>query len=413
MPDHAPILIVGAGPAGIAAACAAVESGVPVTIVDDNSHAGGQIWRGAMPASWQARLSRAAPRVLANARAIGFTSSKTLLVEQENKPVELSFDRLILAAGARERLLPFPGWTLPGVAGVGGLQALVKSGLPIAGKRVAVAGSGPLLAAAAASLVKAGARVLFIAEQAKWSRLLTFGASAARSGAKVRQAFDIARAIGHIPYRTSSWPISAARAGETLSVTLSFNGAQRTFACDYFACAFGLVPNTELAQLAGCALREGFVETDDYQRTSVASLYCAGEPTGIGGVDGALVEGLVAGYHAAGQEGRARKHFSARDRWRGFQQTIETAFELRKELRGMPTPETILCRCEDIPFGQTAGHLSWREVKLQSRCGMGACQGRICGPALEFLAGMPMQSVRLPLYPVPVATLAGKETEKR
>src|SRR5688572_1857443 len=79
MPDHAPILIVGAGPAGIAAACAAVESGVSVTIVDDNPNAGGQIWRGAMPALWQARLSRAAPRVLANARAIGFTSSKTLL----------------------------------------------------------------------------------------------------------------------------------------------------------------------------------------------------------------------------------------------------------------------------------------------------------------------------------------------
>ncbi len=412
MSDHAPVLIVGAGPAGVAAACAASESGAAVTLIDDNPALGGQIWRGSMPAEWLARIGRALPRVMPNTRAIGFTNAHTLLVEQEGAAREIGFDRLILATGARERLLPFRGWTLPGVTGVGGLQALVKAGLPIAGKRVVIAGSGPLLAAVAASLVKSEAQVLFIAEQARKADVLSFAASAARSTGKIRQAFDIGRTIRKVPYQMSSWPISVAREGAALSVKLSVDAAQRNIECDYLACGFGLVPNTELAQLAGCTLIDGCVDTDHFQMTSVATIYCAGEPTGIGGVDGALAEGLVAGYHAAGQEAAARKHREERDRWRAFQRAMESAFELREELRELAAPDTVVCRCEDITLGQTAGHLSWREAKLQTRCGMGACQGRVCGPAMEFLCGLPMQSVRMPLYPVTVGTLAALHTEK-
>ncbi|MEP7362376.1 MAG: FAD/NAD(P)-binding oxidoreductase [Acidobacteriota bacterium] len=412
MAEHAPVLIVGAGPAGVAAACAACESGAAVTLIDDNPAVGGQIWRGSMPPEWLARIGRALPKVMPNARAIGFTGPQTLLAEHEGRAREIGFDRLIIATGARERLLPFPGWTLPGVMGVGGLQALVKSGLPIAGKRVVITGSGPLLAAVAASMVKAGAQVLMIAEQAKKANVLSFAASAARSVGKMRQAFDIGKTIRRVPYRMSSWPISAVQEGEALSVTMSVDGAEQRLACDYLACGFGLVPNTELAQLAACTLIDGCVDTDDHQMTSVTTIYCAGEPTGIGGVDGALAEGLIAGYHAAGKNAMARKQQGARDRWRGFQRAMESAFELREELKGLPTAETIVCRCEDITFGQTAGHLSWRDAKLQSRCGMGACQGRVCGPAMEFLVGLPMESVRLPLYPVTVGTLAGLHTGK-
>jgi NADPH-dependent 2,4-dienoyl-CoA reductase/sulfur reductase-like enzyme len=412
MADPVPVLIVGAGPAGVAAACAVSESGMPVTLVDDNPSVGGQIWRGEMPADWRQRLERAMPRVFPHARAIGFSAPQVLWVEQDGGSTEIPFDHLILATGARERLLPFPGWTLPGVMGVGGLQALVKSGLPIAGKRVVMAGTGPLLPAVAASLRKAGGQVLFLAEQAESSGMLSFGASAVRSATKIKQAFEIARALRGVPYRTSSWPLSAARDGGALAVTLSVQGEQRTLTCDYLACGFGLVPNTELAQLAGCALLDGFVDTNEFQQTSVRTVYCAGEPTGIGGVEAALAEGAIAGYHAAGQIEPARKLFAERDRCRGFQRSMESAFELREELRALATPETIVCRCEDVTFAQTEGHLSWRETKLHTRCGMGACQGRVCGPALEFLSGLPMQSVRLPLYPVPVATLASLHNQK-
>ena len=412
MAEHAPILIVGAGPAGIAAACAARESGAAVTVIDDNLDAGGQIWRGGMPAEWQLRWAQANPRVVARARAIGFTAPDALLVELDGEAVEYLFERLIIATGARERLLPFPGWTLPGVMGVGGLQAMVKSGLPVAGRCVLVAGSGPLLAAAAATLVKAGAQVPMIAEQARGASLLTFAATAARSASKLKQAYEIGRTLARVSYRTSAWPVAVVREGEGLGVRLSVGGVTQTLVCDYLACAFGLVPNTELAQLAGCEMLGPFVETDGNQLTTVHSVYCAGEPTGIAGVDGSLAEGAIAGYHAAGQQEKAKSKYSARDRWRGFQRSMEAAFELREELRALPTPETIVCRCEDIAYGQVTGHISWREAKLQSRCGMGACQGRVCGPAMEFLAGLPMQSVQLPLYPVPVATLASLHNEK-
>ena len=146
------VLIAGMGPAGIAAACAAAESGLRVAAVDDNPREGGQIWRGESlrPASkhaagWIARFRAARIEALAQTRIFDAPEPGVLCAEREDGFAELRYQKLILATGARERFLPFPGWTLPNVMGAGGLQALVKGGLPIAGKRVVVAGSGPLL----------------------------------------------------------------------------------------------------------------------------------------------------------------------------------------------------------------------------------------------------------------------------
>jgi len=178
-------------------------------------------------------------------------------------------------------------------------------------------------------------------------------------------------------------------------------------ACDYLACGFHLVPNIQLQSLLGCKVSGGYVQVDDFQQTSVPGVFCAGEPTGIGGVELALVEGEIAGLAAAGKTMQARKLFAARSKARWFAQMLDRTFRLRPELRDMPSPDTIVCRCEDVRYAQLQQHTSWRAAKLHSRCGMGPCQGRVCGPATQFLFQWDPDSVRPPVFPARVESLAG------
>ncbi len=176
--------------------------------------------------------------------------------------------------------------------------------------------------------------------------------------------------------------------------------------CDYLACGFGLIPNLELPAMLGCRMGAAGVAVDEFQGTSVEDVYAAGEVTGIGGLDLALVEGEIAGLAAAGKGGAARRLFSRRDSDRHFAEALEEAFALRRELRELPSDETFVCRCEDVTFGRVRACAGWREAKLHTRCGMGACQGRVCGGAVEFLLGWKAESVRPPLFPARIASLS-------
>src|SRR5437899_4299854 len=170
-PERFDALVIGGGPAGMAAAVHAAENGRRVAIVDDNATLGGQIWRGAAveenqeAARLSLRLRSANVTQLNGTRIFHQPEAGILLAEGGDGLLELRYANLVLATGARERFLPFPGWTLPNVMGAGGLQAMVKAGLPIRGKRVVVAGTGPLLLAVAAYLRKQGAKILVICEQ--------------------------------------------------------------------------------------------------------------------------------------------------------------------------------------------------------------------------------------------------------
>jgi NADPH-dependent 2,4-dienoyl-CoA reductase/sulfur reductase-like enzyme len=394
------IAIVGAGPAGIAAACTAAECGQRVVLLDDNPAAGGQIWRAA-PNPWIDRLNASSVDLRTQSQVIDLPEHDKLRIATQNNSYLLRFGRLILATGARERFLPFPGWTLPGVFGAGGLQALAKSGWPVAGKRIVVAGSGPLLLAVAAYLRQCGARIVCIAEQAPRARVLMF---ALRSG-KLWQGAQLQMQLLGVPYRFGCWPVRAKGGAVLESVIL--RGAERTWEepCDYLACGFGLVPNIELAMLAGCRVHHGVVQVDPHQQTSIAGVYCAGEPTGVGGADLAIVQGRIAGYAAAGQTEKAHMLFAERARWTELRTRLEAAFALRDELRRLATDDTVICRCEDVPLRELRQHDSWRSAKLHTRCGMGPCQGRVCGPVAGALFGWTVESVRPPLLPVTVAQL--------
>ena len=410
------VLVVGGGPAGIAAAVRAAESGARVGIVDENVAPGGQIWRGGSSegsqtseaSSWLVQLKKAGVIELCGKRVFHHPEAGVLLAEGLDDVWELSYRNLVLATGARERFLPFPGWTLPNVMGAGGLQALVKSGLPIRGKRVVVAGSGPLLLAVAAYLRKHGAEIPLICEQASWKKLVRFGMSLMSHPGKITQGIQLKRDIAGVPFEANSWIVAAHGEKALDAVTVSHTGRTGAVKCDYLACGFHLVPNTELAILLGCRTRNGYVQVNDLQQTSVEGIFSAGEPTGIGGVDSALIEGQIAGLAATGRTSEAQALFSKRERFRRFARLLDETFCLRSELRSLPSADTLICRCEDVSCSRLREHTSWRAAKLHTRCGMGPCQGRICGPATQFLFKWNPDSVRPPVFPARVEHLAAQ-----
>lgn len=387
---HAPVLIIGAGPAGMAAAEAAARAGAQVTVIDNNAAPGGQIWRA------EGRTMSPGVQLLPATTVIAATDAERSLLTTAGV---VSYDHLILCTGARELFLPFPGWTLPGVTGAGGLQALAKSGLvPVHGRRVVVAGTGPLLLAVAAWLNRHGARVVRIAEQTPWRKLAAFAAATPQS--KWGDALALGWHAGpHL--RAGTWPVRYTPGAVEL------NTGER-LACDYLACGFGLIPSTEVAALLSCRLADGAVSVNEWQETSQPGIYAAGEATGIGGVDQALIEGEIAGLAAAGAHEQAAALFTARAETHRFRRVLAEAFALRPELTRLADAETIVCRCENVPLAQLRTQPNWRAAKLQTRCGMGVCQGRVCGPATAALFGWPgaAEPVRPPLFPVPAELLA-------
>lgn len=434
------ILVVGAGPAGLAAAHAAAQANpaLAICIIDDNAAAGGQIWRGGPQhqRDERARLLwrelHASPNVtmLAQTRVLQPVQPGSLLVQTPANSATLRYQQLILATGARELLLPFPGWTLPGVTGAGGLQALVKGGYPVAGQRVVVAGSGPLLLAVAATLVERGAQVQAIIEQASNASLARFAAGLLATPAKLMQAIQLQRNLRGIPYYRNSH-VQAAHgdsgdennnSGALREVTIvSHGGSARSFKipCDYLACGYGLIPNPELAMALGCAtsaasgsLSAAVVEVDQWQQTSIPGVYCAGEGTGVGGVDKALAEGRVAGLAAAGSMEEAALEFHERKRWQAFSARLARAFALHGSVTALADDATIVCRCEDVCHGDLRQHANWRSAKLQTRCGMGPCQGRVCGGATQVLYGWRPESVRVPLSPARVDSIINCNQEQ-
>lgn len=418
---HYDVLVVGAGPAGLAAARAAASHGARVGIVDAQPRAGGQVWRhdvahGAPPMARRALDILAAGQVewLAQTQ-VAMAQPGWLLADSPAGARQLQYGSLVLATGARELLLPFPGWTLPGVTGAGGAQALAKQGWPLAGRRVVVAGSGPLLLASAATLRRHGARVLGIHEQASRRALAAFALQLPRWPAKAVQAAALQVQLAGIGYHAGSVVVGAYGDTQLREVEIEGPRGRHRVACDQLAVGYGLVPNTELAELLGCRLeRSGAhpqVAVDALLRSSVANVFAAGESLGIGGRDSARVEGAIAGHMAAGGTGAAQALQSRRRHLRAFANQLQRTFALAARVHALAHDDTLVCRCEDVPLRALRGFTDTRDAKLASRCGMGACQGRICGTALAELGlGDAERSTdggrRPPLFPVRLAALA-------
>ena len=452
-PARCDIAMVGAGPAGLAAALAAAGFGCSVTLIDSGQAIGGQIYRqntvnsgggrSASPDSERLppRLQRAArhPRVRQLAAASVWHAAPDPAAGPDGgfvlrladaagrggaAPGELRVRSVVVATGATELVLPFPGWDLPGVTTAGAAQALLKGQGVTAGTRVIVAGSGPLLLPVAAGLAAAGVRVAAVLEATAAKVSARHAARLAAYPGKLREAAGYAATLARfrVPVRTGHAVIACHGAGRVQRAAVArldrdwrpVPGSQRVETVDAVHASFGFSPALELARALGCADAQhparpvAAVTHDGDQATSVPGVFAAGEVTGIGGAQLAELEGYLAGASAARYLGRLHPvAYAARTRTlrarlgpaRRFAALLDEAYPFRPGWLDWPGPDTIACRCEDTRWAQigdavAAGAGDVRAVKGLTRCGMGYCQGRICGPALQYAvaatAGRPL-----------------------
>lgn len=418
------LAVVGAGPAGLAAAAEALARGLSVTVLDDNPLPGGQYFRQAPPA-----LARA-PR---HAEDAGHRRAEALFraLEQERcralfgavvwdapEPGVLAFARgvdsgrvraraIVVAAGAVERPVPFPGWTLPGVLTAGAVQNLIKSQRLLPGRRFLVVGNGPLLLVAADSIVRAGGTVVEVAEAAApprpWRHLgaLLAAPDVLRRGLAYRATLTRAR----VPLRFGTTIIEArGEDGVTAAVVAPIDASgrvdrarPRTLAVDTVVAGFGLTPSVELTRLLGCrhrwdAARGGFVpeRSVDFE-TTVPGVFAVGDGAGIGGADVALAEGRLAGVLVASRLARADERAAAElqkqrarlARLHRVRDAIAALWTPPATFLALATPSTIVCRCEDVTMAEVTqalddGETGLEPIKATTRVTMGRCQGRNC-----------------------------------
>jgi D-hydroxyproline dehydrogenase subunit alpha len=383
------VAVVGAGPAGLAAASAA-SAHCRVVLIDAGARPGGQFWRHrqAPPAGFQ-KVAGVLERVdyLPDA-AVWFAEPGFVLHTRQR---EVTARRLVLATGAHDRVVPFPGWDLPGVVTAGGAQALHKGSGVLIGERIVVAGTGPFLLPVATGLAEAGAKVVGVFEANHPLRMLR---RLALPATKVLEAVGYGKAFARhrIPFHSGHTVVAAHGSPEVESVTVAGAGKTVRIVCDALAVGYGFVPALELPLALGCVTTMDedatlVVEVDYAQRTSVPGVYAAGEITGIGGADLALAEGAIAGAAAVGVDpppGALRR----RERARRFAAVLREVYPMPTGWSAALTDETIMCRCEEVPYNtiQQAvtelGATDARTVKLLSRTGMGWCQGRMCGFAV-------------------------------
>ncbi|MDR6976257.1 NADPH-dependent 2,4-dienoyl-CoA reductase/sulfur reductase-like enzyme [Streptomyces sp. 3330] len=459
MTERRPVLaVIGAGPAGVAAALAAAERDVRVALIDSAAEAGGQFYRQPAPGlgalrpralhhrwrTWE-RLRAGLDAHLATGRITHLSDRHVWCVEtgsggflvhaltgpEQEESVTVRADGVVLATGGYEKVLPFPGWTLPGVVTAGGAQALLKGGLVLPGRAAVVAGTGPLLLPVATGLATAGARVVALVESAGPRDFARLARTWSGTPAKLAEgAAHTGRLLRHRVSVMARHAVLEAHGAERLeSVTVAAldsagrprPGTQRSVVCDTLAVGHGLLPHTDLADGLGCRLDGPGVRVDDEQRTDVPGVWAAGETTGTGGSALSLAEGHIAGRSAAARLTGAvpdprewAPAARARTRLRSSFAALDAAYAARPvRWTEQVTDETVVCRCEEVTAGAVreavgalgAGDL--RTVKLLTRAGMGWCQGRVCEPGVAGVAGCaPTPARRLLARPVPLGVLA-------
>jgi len=457
-----PLTVVGAGPAGIMAAYTAAEAGVDVTLIDNNPLPGGQYYRQS-PSEFKFsnriaalsgrtdgpdilnKLSSSKIRTIYDTLVWGVFDEKKLILADPKQGFILPTDRVILATGAYDRPLAFPGWTLPGVLGAGATLRMVKTQWVLPGKRILLAGLGPLQLALADTLIKSGAEVVCIAEAGnpykKLTQLPKFWGNWDRIGEaigyfntlrkhKVQLLYDHA-----IVEATGQEHVEKATIARLDSQGTPIPGTQKEFDVDAVCLGYGLLPSFQLAAAFDCQLhfdnRLGwFVPDHDHTMESTQpGIFVAGDVTDIAGSKVALVEGQIAGLNAIYQLGaiseqefakRLSPLYSKLKKLNRLADALQEIYAFRPGLSRLAKEDTLLCRCEEVTLARvkmaiTEGATDLHQVKLATRTGMGYCQGRFCSALIapliaeatdQSLSNMVPFTVRPPIQPIPLEILA-------
>lgn len=460
-----PLVIVGGGPAGIAAAIEAARAGVSCTLIDEAPRPGGQIYR-QPPREFDVRDPRVLGKdfargqhlraafgkvegrveVLSETKVLGVWGGRELLYASEGGADRVVADRLILATGAYDRPVPFPGWTLPGVMTAGGAQVLVKTLCVRPGQRALVAGTGPLLLVVANQLHKVGVKIVAVLEAGRVSWSPRAIPKVWGEWGLLKDAWDYWRGLRRagIPLLFNHTIFEAHGQDEVTGASFGpvdpedwrpFRDKVRKTDVDLVVVGFGFVPNTELTELAGCRHRYvhevgGWVpERNALLETTVPGVFAAGDGTGIAGALVAVEEGRTAGITAAEQLGAltaeeaARRRAGPLRRLRSLarvRQVLDKVSHIRPGLCELATPQTLVCRCEEVALSDVQAALQQgakdlQAVRLLTRLGMGPCQGRNCAPSMGMFlcqaTGCTAEAVgrinpRPPVKPVTLGALA-------
>jgi thioredoxin reductase/bacterioferritin-associated ferredoxin len=451
------IAVIGGGAAGVNAAVVAGSSGARVALIDSGPEPGGQYYRGGATGRFAVMCARLA-ELQASGRVEALFGHAAYALERTDSGFrvrvrgddrhrgdigDIAVRAVIIATGAFDRQLPFPGWDLPGVMSGGAAQALIKGSGVLPGQRIAIAGTGPFLLAVASTILDAGGEVVAVIEAndplsiarrvrstlpviGKTGELAGYLATLARHRVPYLRRHRVTRARG--TDRLESIAVSAVD-GDWHRLP----GPPREWEVDALAIGYGFTAQTDLlgsARFVRGADSGIAVAVDDRQETSVRGLFAAGETTGVGGVDLAGYEGLLAGAAAAEHCGKApalsaKAETEARRRVRDlrrFANALHATFPLREGWRDDVDDDTLVCRCEEVPARQVRaavemGATDARSVKLITRAGMGWCQGRVCGPIVDGLCGfddlasLVGAATRPVAAPVPLGALARQPME--
>jgi thioredoxin reductase/bacterioferritin-associated ferredoxin len=425
-------VIIGGGPGGVAAAIKAARAGVNVTLLDENERPGGQCFRqfekgftvtdsdvlGMDFKEGQKLLQQFSSmqdkiQYLNNTLVWGIFEDRTLALARNGASSSLGFKHLLVATGAYDRPVPFPGWTLPGVFTAGGAQKLVKSERVLPGENILLAGTGPLQLVLADQILKAGGKIAAILEAGNISGNWLQGLKGIWGNwdflaEGIRYLRSIQKA--HVPLLRSHIILEAhgdRQVEEAIIAKVDKNwrprpNTARSVKVDAICLGYGLVSSTELTMLAECEhkydLRAGGtvpLRTANME-TSVPGIYAVGDGAGVAGRKAAIEEGCIAGISVAralGNISRASaseqiKPYRKRlDKINRFRKILDDISLPRKGLYELATDETIICRCEEVTLKQLKAALAddtiqLKDFKRMTRLGMGSCEGRMCGPAV-------------------------------
>jgi NADPH-dependent 2,4-dienoyl-CoA reductase/sulfur reductase-like enzyme len=457
------VAIVGAGPGGLGAALEASEAAAEVVLIDEYATLGGHYYKQVPDAFRVKRLDAESEEYVEGAELVERVKASrieflpstlvwsvfrdgTLGLYREERTEELRGKKLILAPGAQEMPVAFPGWTLPGVMMGGAAQALLVTQRVLPGHRVVMAGVGPLQLKVASQLLEAGATVVDILEASGTPPVSMQNALRSMGHwGKMRQGMKYWLKLkkSRTPYHHSHVPVRALGEEQLEAVVVAqvnedwqvVPGTERTLEADALCLSYGFVPSSQLTRLLGCRLdynerAGGWVTWHDAdQQTDFAGVYVAGEVGGIGGADVALEEGRIAGLAAAralgkpganGRQNQEREAGKRLARAKRFAEVTAGMMQLKPALIDLITDDTILCRCENVTAEQVIetigfeGDFTLRGVKVHTRAGMGPCQGRMCSHLIARLiakkTGTALESIhpdtaQAPIKPVPLRAL--------
>lgn len=459
------LAVVGAGPAGLAAAALAPGYGMSTVVFDEQHAPGGQLHRGVLSSPfaqkevfdddyWQGltrieRFRRSGATHVASATVIGFSKSDDGTCEltvavgygAARRIETVIADAVILATGAQERPFPIPGWTLPGVMTAGAAQALLKTSGLVPSGRVVLAGSGPLLWLLAAQYLKVGVAIDLLLDtkpKGRYAEAATHALGFLTSDYFMR-GFKLLRDVrARVKVVEHVTALAAEGDGRLAMLRYEQDGTTQAIEADVLLLHHGVVPGINLAVAAGCALRWNEIQVywepavDDWGGTTVPNLFVAGDGAGVTGADAAVASGQLAALAVANALGRIdakardqaaaepRKDLANATRGRRFFETLyRPAYAFR-----IPKGDTIVCRCEEVTAraivaAAAAGCTGPNQAKAFVRCGMGPCQGRFCGLTVTELiarerklapAAVGYFRLRFPVKPMTLGELASMPT---